>query len=257
MGFSIGGLTIGYYGTMIAIGVCLSALLGLKLVSYFNMTRDDFILMIAYAMLGGIVGAKVLYLIINIDKINWSQIFDLAYLNGIMTGGFVFYGGVIGGLLMLLIPRYIHHIPVLEYAKVCIPCLPLAHAFGRVGCRLVGCCYGIPYDGVGAIVYHSSAFAPNNTPLFPVQLAEAIFELLLSILLLIVIIKSEKSWIGIYMYMILYGFARFILEYFRYDEVRGKFAGLYTSQWISIIMIVGGICIMIAEKRGHQRLKDE
>ena len=65
-----------------------------------------------------------------------------------MRGGFVFYGGLLGGLFGIYLGGKILKIPVWEYAQNTIPVIPLAHGFGRLGCLMAGCCYGVPYDGV-------------------------------------------------------------------------------------------------------------
>ncbi|MBQ3938753.1 MAG: prolipoprotein diacylglyceryl transferase, partial [Clostridia bacterium] len=60
-------------------------------------------------------------------------------------------------------------------------------------------------------------------------------------ILLIYTRKNVLRRSALFLYMLLYGIERFILEYFRYDEIRGIFLGLSTSQWISIAMVVGGV----------------
>lgn len=108
-----------------------------------------------------------------------------------------------------------------------------------VGCHLTGCCYGIEYEGIFHIVYHNNLFAPNDIGLFPVQLAEAIFNLILAVVLLIYLLKKGPVINTIYIYIIGYSIARFILEFLRGDESeRGFLFFLSTSQIISIILII-------------------
>ena len=155
-----------------------------------------------------------------------------------MRGGFVFYGGLAGGILGLMVCKKICRISVWKYAETYIPCLPLVHAFGRIGCALTGCCYGIPYDGIGAIVYHHSIIAPNNTTLFPIQVVEAGADLLIVVSLLVYIFKKRKSQQNsILLYCTLYASVRFVLEFLRYDLDRGQFLWFSTSQWISLAVI--------------------
>ncbi len=137
-----------------------------------------------------------------------------------------------------MICKQICRIPVWKYMKIYIPCLPLAHAFWRIGCALTGCCYGIPYDGPGAVIYDHSIIAPDKVRLFPVQLTETVINLLITVVLLFYIFNRKgRTNHSIAIYCVLYGTARFILEFLRCDLERGKFLWFSTSQWISLILI--------------------
>ena len=159
-----------------------------------------------------------------------------------MRGGFVFYGGLLGGLFGIYLGGKILKIPVWEYAQNTIPVIPLAHGFGRLGCLMAGCCYGVPYDGAGAIAYTTSIAAPLNTPLFPVQGLEAVCEFMVSMILCFYIAhcrKHKRKLYSVEIYLVCYACIRFVLEFLRYDFIeRGAILGMSTSQWISIALIV-------------------
>ena len=140
---------IPWYGLFIVLGIAAGAVLGYFLMRRNHMEFDDFIQIACFVGLGAMIGAKLLYLIVSWRSIDLSRITDLEYLNALMGGGFVFYGGLIGGLFGLYLCGKILHIPVLDYARAAIPVIPLVHAVGRMGCAFVGCCYGVPYDGPG------------------------------------------------------------------------------------------------------------
>ena len=113
-----------------------------------------------------------------------------------------------GGLLAAAACKKWLRVDTWAYAAVCIPCIPIAHAFGRFGCSAVGCCYGMPYEGPGHIVYTHSLFAPNNQPLFPVQAVEAVGELGIAAFLLLYIDtrkgrKNDSLWLYFTLYAIL------------------------------------------------------
>ena len=115
--------------------------------------------------------------------------------------------------------------------------LPLIHAFGRIGCFLAGCCYGIPYCGYFNVVFPKNSFAPQGINLFPIQLCEAFFLILLSFFLLYLTLKN-KSRHMVLIYLFCYSIIRFILEFLRYDSARGKVLFFSTSQWISLIILI-------------------
>ena len=251
LGIWIGPVMVSWYGLFIVLGIIVGSALGYVLIRFSCMKFDDFIQIACFTGLGAMLGAKLLYLIVSWQKIDFSRITDPEYLNALLGGGFVFYGGLAGGLLGLYLCRKILHIPVMEYARSVIPVIPLAHAFGRIGCAVVGCCYGVPYDGPGAVVYTESISAPTGIPLFPVQAVETAGNLLLTAVLCGYIVFSKrkgKQAKSVQLYLVLYAVFRFILEFMRFDDgERGIILGLSTSQWISILIC---ICIVILEIRG-------
>ena len=138
----------------------------------------------------------------------------------------------------------------LDYAAILVVSVPLAHGIGRIGCFLAGCCYGKCVDTPISVIYTNPVGgAPTGVPVFPIQLVETACLIIFFIIMLLYTRKNIKRHSALFFYMILYGIERFILEYFRYDEIRGIFLGLSTSQWISIAMVILGIIGMIVTIR--------
>ncbi len=208
--------------------------------------RYDIVYSAVYVMIGAMVGAKLLFLAVSARQIIEQEIPFVA----VLKGGFVFYGGLLGGLLGLWIYVKQFHMRFLQFAEVYATILPLGHAFGRVGCFFAGCCYGIPYEGPLSHMYHISI---GNTPigvaLFPVQLLEAMCLLILFFCLLIVYLKSGKrqSNIPVY-YFMSYSIMRFALEFLRGDKERGVWF-FATSQWISLLLFCVTTVYLIHKKR--------
>ena len=243
------GRFIPMYGLMIMLGALLASAAAWKLVRRNRYDPNHLLILIGYGLLGGMAGAKILFLLINFDSIDWSRFFDPEYLKMLMSSGFVFYGGLLGGLGMVFLAGKIHRIHVLPYLEAAIPCLPIAHGFGRIGCHFASCCYGIPYDGPFHVVYHTSqymaTYAPVDTPLFPVQLLEAAVNFGIAAFLIAGIWKKGLSLSGIYLYLLLYGISRFLLEYLRYDLAeRGSFLWFSTSQWISLLILAAAVLLI-------------
>ena len=150
----------------------------------------------------------------------------------------MFYGGLIGGLACVLLGGRLHKIDTMKYIGRFIGFIPFIHSFGRVGCFMSGCCYGIPYSGIGAVRFPAGSYAPADIELFPVQLVEAGMLMVIACIILYLVL-AKNNLHGIELYLVLYGCTRFILELFRYDAVRGRLLGLSTSQWISLLSIAG------------------
>ena len=241
-----GDLQIPAYGLMIVIGVISANLLAIPIIKRYKLDSNDFIIVEAYTFLGAFLGAKILYLWVSRSLIEWRRFFELDYFNQIMQGGFVFYGGLIGGIGFAFLAGKIHHINIKKYIEKFIFLIPWIHCFGRIGCYLAGCCYGKPYNGIFAVIYPEGSLAPAGIELFPVQVVEAFGTLLIAVVMIVLQIRKDFPY-TIELYFISYGVLRFILEYFRYDMVRGGILGVSTSQWISILLI-GYAIIMLTRK---------
>ncbi len=156
------------------------------------------------------------------------------------TGGISFLGGVVFGLplfYVLLLLVYPIREQRMALMNLIFPCIAIAHAFGRIGCFFGGCCYGLPTDGYGIIYGPESAASIRYggwVSVFPIQLVESFFLVLLYLFLLFFPKKSYRME----SYCLGYGTARFIIEFFRGDN-RGVFIpGLTPSQFLSILLIL-------------------
>ena len=164
-------------------------------------------------------------------------------------GGFVFYGGLIGGIIGVFLYAKQFKISFQSLILILIPVVPLIHAIGRIGCLLAGCCYGMEYHGFGAITFEHSSLAPNGVPLFPMQIVESINNVIIFLILLVTYKKFLGTYKTVGLYLILYSIVRFILEFFRGDLIRGIYFSLSTSQWISIILFIVGTCIFLHKSK--------
>ena len=183
------GLALPSYGLMIATGIITANILAFFCLLQDKKDINDFLILEAGGFLGAVLGAKLLYLAVSWKTINWEQI-SLPTFNKLMQGGFVFYGGLIGGILALFFTGKLLHLSALQYLKKYIFLIPWMHGFGRLGCYMAGCCYGIPYDGPGCVIFPDNSLAPTGIKLFPVQLTEAVFLLIISVSLFFYVEKT-------------------------------------------------------------------
>lgn len=176
------------------------------------------------------LGAKVFFIITS------SHIDKEAFLvssNFWLGGGFVFYGGLIFGILFTLL--FISFTKQsLSKLNIFIPALLISHGVGRIGCFFAGCCFGSkPHFHLGLERY-------------PVQLMESASLFILAIISL-KLIKKRKSVLSFY--IISYSSVRFVLEFIRGDLIRGEYFGLSTSQLISIFLIIVMMIIHFVPKK--------
>lgn len=160
------------------------------------------------------------------------------------TFAMTFYGGLIGGVISFLIGYFgiirRKYFPMVKDLLIIAPaCITIAHGFGRIGCFLAGCCYGKETDAWFGVLF------PGMThKVIPTNLFEAIFLILLALLLLFLALK-RKGVFNFGIYMTTYGVWRFIIEFFRGDD-RGSFIGNLTpSQFWSVVLFIGGIAYFI------------
>ena len=169
--------------------------------------------------------------------------------------GATFFGGLIGGAALFLIVYFLvgnkmfkdtqeHKKRFFDIADIASCSITVAHAIGRIGCLMAGCChgrytnawFGINMDVNGQIV-----------KVVPTQLFEAIFLFALFAYLYMRI--KDKQTYCLQFYMCMYGVWRFIIEYLR-DDYRGTTVIdiLTPSQLTSIIMIIAGFLLILLQK---------
>lgn len=245
----LGPLAIPSYGTLILTGLIIGIFLAVYSARRYQVQKIDILLSTILASAGMIAGAKILYMITVIP--NLTSHFDYVKTHipetiSYLFGGYVFYGGLTGALLMYLFFCRRMEYDFLRFTNVIAPVIPLVHAFGRIGCFLGGCCYGIEYNGPLAVSYPHNDYVEGlgSVSRFPVQLLEALINCALFLFLFIYARKPRKDGSLLGIYLICYSVIRFSLEFLRGDVERGIILGVSTSQWISLLLIPLGIYLL-------------
>lgn len=236
------------YGLLILVGALAGVGVALLRAKKYHQQREDVLFCALFAGIGVAVGAKLLYLITILPDLisNWDAlIHDTDALLANLTGGFVFYGGLIGAVILLIVYSKKYKIDTFTMLDVFAPAIPLIHGVGRLGCFSAGCCYGMPVDPPLGMVFPNSIAGPQDIPLLPIQLIESGLNFLLCIGLLLLSRRASKRGTLIGVYLLCYAVIRFTLEFFRFDYVRGFLLGLSTSQWISILLLPIGIALIL------------
>lgn len=246
--FTIGPVTIYGYGLMIAIGVVAAYIVAEYRAKKNGLEPDRIFNLTLWCFVGGILGAKLLYLITTMKEI----IADPRILLNV-SEGFVVYGGIIGGIFSGYLYTRRYKLNFLKYFDLTMPSIALAQGFGRLGCLLAGCCYGLETESKFHLIFHESDFAPNGVALLPTQPISSVLNFLHFAVLVLLSkrVKADGQVAGFY--LIFYSAGRFILEFFRGDLIRGSVGVLTTSQFISIFLFAAGLGIVII--RGIQARK--
>ncbi len=213
--------------------------------------------MVFAAVVGGLLGAKLYYVVV---LQHWDALFE--------RGGFVFWGGFIGGAIAVMLVARRKKFPLMRIIDVAAPACAAAYAVGRTGCWAVGDDYGRPWNGFLAVSFPDGAppstagimaqefgiampagTIPNTVlSVYPTQL----YEVALGMVMFLVLWrlrdhKHAEGWLfGVYAVMA--GVERFIIEFFRAKDDR-LVMGLTYAQLIALAFVAFGVVWMIWRSR--------
>jgi phosphatidylglycerol:prolipoprotein diacylglycerol transferase len=202
------------------------------------------------AVVGGLLGAKIYYMILT-----GQSFFSRA--------GFVFWGGLIGGLVVTALVIRWKKLPFARFSDVGAMSVAAAYAVGRTGCWAVGDDYGRPWASrfavsfpegqppstVGNLIQQFGLKSLQGRPLgevvsvYPTQLFEVTMALVMfGLLWRMRDHKHAEGWLfGVYCVMA--GTERFIVEFFRAKDDR-FFGGLTLAQVIAVAFVLAGVALM-------------
>ena len=243
--FQIGPFTIYSFGTLMAVAA-LSAgwLVSLELKRH-RFDPELASTMIFAAAVGGLAGARLLFLFEEWEafvRSPWDFIFSGA--------GFTWYGGMMGGALAVTWVIGRHGIPWLQAADISAPALAIAYGIGRIGCHVAGDGdWGTVTDVPWAVAYTKAIIGwvhpytglpyPPGVKVHPTP----IYEFIQSVIILAILWPLRKKGFPngtiFWLYLILSGLARFVVEFWRVNPAVGL--GMTEAQWFSIVLMALGI----------------
>lgn len=243
------GINIYLYGLMIGIGLIAAILLFTKRSKAEGYDEDASFNFAIICGISGILGAKLLYIIVEFPELIKDPILIIKN----FSDGFVFYGGIFLGVFAGYTYTRIKKWHFLKIFDLAAPSIPLAHAFGRVGCFFAGCCYGKETDSFIGVEFNNSPFAPHNIHVIPTQIVSSIGNFIIfGILLWFDKKKRSRDGQTGALYLIVYSVFRFIVEFFRGDP-RGTVGNiLSTSQFICLFIFLIGVILMYRVSVGTQ-----
>lgn len=230
------------YTVMEVLGIIAAFILAVIYLKRKKFTKDDYIDLSICGLAAVFFGMVFALLLQNL----YDWIYQLS-ISGSFTFQFrmTFYGGLIGGVIGFLFVFYTFirkksSMRIGEVLKIAPACVTLAHAFGRIGCFLAGCCHGK--------ISSSGLYFPDlGMKVVPTQLYEAIFLFLLTIgLIILAFIDFKYSFV---IYLLSYSVFRFIIEFFRGDDRGFELLNLSPSQIVSILIILASFPLMFLAKK--------
>ncbi len=240
-GRNVGPLTLHTYGVLLAVAFLLGLWMAARQARREGLDAARVSDLAVYVLIAGLVGAKLLLLVVEWD---YYSRYPKELLSILQSGG-VFYGGLLAAFPVAWWYLRRHRLPGWRVADALAPGVVLGQAVGRLGCLAAGCCYGRPTNEPWAVTFRDiyatrTVGTPVDIPLHPTQLYESAAALLILVILLWMAPRKRFHGQVVLSYVALYAVARFVVELFRGDASRGMvFDGLLsTSQFLSLILLV-------------------
>lgn len=207
-----------YWGLFTAAGTVTAVLWLLRHHRSLGLSQHEFWASIWTLLIGGIAGAKLLFLVLGWEHYARGELRFWAD----FRVGFVFFGGLLGAACAGLVFARVRELSFVRGADYFAIAIPLGHAIGRIGCFFTGCCSGRP---------------PH-----PVQLYEAFGLAMIALVCrgALARVESETATAGTAFrcYLVLYGLLRLLLDPLRADGRPERYLGLSHQQLIALLIVV-------------------
>lgn len=232
----IGPIELQTFGIMLALALISCGLLAARRLRELGRPGDWAYEMVLAAGIGGIVGAKIDWIVQNPDQAFDGGVFDIFF-----GPGLVFFGGLVGGALAVAAWAYRRGFLGWQLLDLGAPGIALGYAVGRIGCQLAGDGdYGVPSDLPWAMAYPDGT-VPTTELVHPTPIYETLAMGLATVVLWNL---RDRFAPGVLfgLYLVIAGVERFLVEIIRRNE--SVVAGLTLAQLISVAMVVAGSALI-------------
>jgi phosphatidylglycerol---prolipoprotein diacylglyceryl transferase len=240
--FNIFGLTIRWYGILIAMGMMVGILLANFTCKLKSVDYDEFLNIVLISFPIAIIGARAYYVIFEFNqyKDNLIEVFN------IRQGGLAIHGGIIFGMITAFIYTRYKKENLLKFADVAAPSIIIAQAIGRWGNFFNSEAHGGPVTQVFISKFPNfiqKGMLIEGVYYHPTFLYESIWNVMVCLLLLYLLTKTLKRGTVFFSYIGLYSLGRFFIEGLRTDSL--MFGGIRVAQLISLTGIALWIIFIV------------
>lgn len=258
--FSIGPVSVYYYGIFMGLSLFLGVYVASKIVRYFYKDMDEDIVydIAPHVIIGAILGARLYYCLLSIDYYYYHpmEILELRH------GGLSIHGAIFGGLLFGILYAKRHKLPILKLCDIFSYGLILGQALGRWGNFFNSEAFGRPTENFLKLyipIYKRPVEYMQYNFFHPTFLYESVLDICVFLILFFVVRKLAKGTDGIvfFSYLILYSVVRITIESFRIDSVL-DINGIPIAQIVSAVIILVssiGIYSLMRNKAKKQSTK--
>ena len=242
--FKIGPFTVYSFGTLLALGALAAGWVVKSELNRYRYNTELASTIIVAAAVGGLIGARLFNIFENMPYFLQDPL-DFAF----RGAGFTWYGGMLGGVLAVTWIVRGKGIPWLQTADICAPALAIGYGVGRIGCHIAGDGdWGVVSNLPWAMAYTNAIFGwvhpltgipyPSGVRVHPTPIYELIQSLIIFAVLWPLRKKGYPSGAIFWLYLILAGISRFMVEFWRVNPIIGL--GMTQAQWISMVLVLIG-----------------
>lgn len=242
---SLGSFQIYWYGVIIALGAVLAVFFCMRTGPRLGIQGNDFLDVLLFALPGGIIGARLYYIIFNPSLyVKAGGGIDLAACVNIHKGGLAIYGGILAGTLIVFLVSRHKKIPFPAMVDLCTFGLLIGQIAGRWGNFVNVEAYGGETDLPWRMGIET---AQGYWEVHPTFLYESLWNLLGFFLLLLVLRKGLRKFDGMLflLYLAWYGFGRGLIEGLRTDSLYFFDTGLRVSQLLGFASCVLALLLLV------------
>lgn len=238
--FSLGPITVRWYGLLIATAMLIAAIGGCKMMRKAGINEDDFLTIFMVTIVAAILGARAYYVI-----------FELPYyiqhpdeIIAIWHGGLAVHGGLLAGVTSIYLGCRHYKIPFWQFTDIMAPFMILGQAIGRWGNFFNQEAYGYEVDPVTV----PWAMWIDGAYRHPTFLYESCWDLLVFFVLLWLI---RQAWVRrgeiALSYLMFYSVGRVVVEGFRTDSL--MLGPLRMAQVMSLVLFTGALLILLYRRK--------
>ncbi len=251
--FHLGHLDIAVYGVMTALGALFGVLTGVSRAKRSGVRTNDVLDLALWVLIAGILGARIFYLISDMDWAGESKslLNILKVFFKFRQGGLVFYGGLLLAIPVGIAFLRVKKLPLWRLADVAAPSIALGEAFARIGCYLNGCCWGkrCPIEFPFHVTFPEGSLSADyygeaNIPLYPTQFISSLTTAILFVVLAVIYGRKKFDGQVFWLYGVLYGVTRFLIEFLRGDNKPILFGALTISQGVSLLLVLTSLVML-------------
>lgn len=259
----LGRFEIHAYGLTLAISFLLGIYWAMARSRRRGLDRDQVMDLSLIVVLAAVLGSRLLYVVTHLEEFQgrWLDTINPFQSNGqIGIAGLSMLGGVLLSLAAILIYCAVKKINLLRLGDVMAPSFGLGIFITRIGCFLNGCCFGKACELPWAVTFPVTSPAGSvqqGLSIHPTQLYSSLYGLLITGVLIWLDRKPRFQGFVMSLFFMLYGAARFLVEFVRYSEpsVITHLGGLNINQVIALGMVlVGSALFVVLARRGGERL---
>ncbi len=245
--FSIGSFEIKWYGLLIAGGFLLAVCYSMLMCRKMNINRSRLLDTIIVGLIGGIVGARLYYVIFYPGDKFWKDPLSILYIH---QGGLGIYGGIIGAMVAGGLFAKFRKLNVPAVLDIGMLGFLIGQCIGRWGNFVNQEAFGGPTNLPWGMLSENTMAVAGNSPVHPCFLYESLWCALGFVLLHLFTVKLRQyDGQTFLLYLIWYGTGRFFIEALRTDSLYVPYLPIKISQLVAVVTVLAGVVLLIVLRK--------